>query len=99
MESAFESRFHQLVKKLSGSETVVVLAGGFWPSPVNDMLKRYAESHDLQYVPLSDLFENDKKNAAIGLFENEGVANHPSDQGMRHIAERIMQVLRQYEYK
>jgi hypothetical protein len=31
---------------------------------------------------------------AIGLFEHEGVANHPGDIGMKNIAERILKELK-----
>lgn len=56
-------------------------------------------AHGYPFVALSDLFANDKTNAAIGLFENEGVANHPSDKGMRNIAARILETLKTYNFK
>lgn len=99
MEARFLASYDRLIKQLSGPETIVVIAEGFWPSPVNDMLRKYAASHNYPFVALADLFVNDKSNAAIGLFENEGVANHPSDKGMRNIATRIMKVIGIYKFK
>lgn len=99
MEARFLASYDRLIKQLSGPETIVVIAEGFWPSPVNDMLRKYAASHNHPFVALADLFANDKSNAAIGFFENEGVANHPSDKGMRNIAARIMKVIDAYKFK
>ncbi len=99
METGFLASYDRLIRQLSGPDTQVVIVEGFWPSPVNDMLRRYASAHDYPFIALSDLFANDKTNAAIGLFANEGVANHPSDKGMRNIAARIMQVIGTYRYR
>lgn len=99
METRFTTRYDELIRKLSGPQTAVIIAEGFWPTPVNDIIRRYASAHGYPFVALSDLFANDKTNAAIGLFENEGVANHPSDKGMRNIAARILETLKTYNFK
>lgn len=96
MDQIFIDRYTKLIDYLAPNTTVKIIVEGFWPSPVNDMMKRYAESKNLPFVKLADLFENDKSNAAIGLFEHEGVANHPSDKGMRNIAERIWDQISQH---
>jgi len=94
MEKEFIQRFDDLVDYLTPSKkTTIVIAEGFWPSPVNALLKDYAIKNKYLHVPIEDLFASDKRNAAIGLFENEGVANHPSDLGMKNIAERIWYVI------
>ncbi len=94
MEEEFIQRFDHLVDYLTPSKkTTIVIAEGFWPSPVNALLKDYAIKNKYLHVPIEDLFASDKRNAAIGLFENEGVANHPSDFGMKNIAERIWHVI------
>lgn len=99
MESNFLACYDRLIRKLAGPETVVLIAEGFWPSPINDMIRKYAADHDYPFIALADLFASDKSNAAIGLFDNEGVANHPSDKGMRNIAARIMEVVETYKFK
>lgn len=90
MDQKFTDSYDKLLKYLAPSDSVTkIIVEGFWPTPVNDMIKRYAEKNRYTFVPLADLYENDKTNAAIGLFENEGVGRHPSDKGMRNIAARI----------
>lgn len=49
-----------------------------------------AQRNGYSFVPLYDLGMNEKM-TAMGLFEHAGVAGHPGDLGMQHIAERIMQ--------
>ena len=45
---------------------------------------------------MNDLGE-DEKMKAIGLFEHDGVANHPGDTGMAAIAERILCALKELD--
>ena len=94
-EKLFIERLDSLLRYLTPSETTqVVIAEGFWPTPINKWLKDYAQQKGYPHVPIEDLFASDKRNAAIGLFANEGVANHPSDYGMKNIADRIWNVIK-----
>lgn len=97
MDVGFIESYNNLLHYLAPSDSVVkIIVEGFWPTPVNDMIRNYAKKNNYPFVPLADLFENDKSNAAIGLFEHEGVANHPSDKGMHNIASRIWEVVADY---
>jgi hypothetical protein len=90
IEKNFNFHYDKLVKYLAPIDsTITIIVDGFWPSPVNDIIKKYAIKNDYPFVTLPDLFQNDKTNSAIGLIEHEGVASHPSDKGMRNIALRI----------
>ena len=70
-----------------------VLTTGFWRHPLDDTIRRYAADHGFALVELGDLGEDDGMKA-IGLFQHSGVANHPNDHGMEHIAARIWDAMR-----
>ena len=90
MDEKFISRFDALIRYLTSADsTAIIIVEGYWPTPVNDMIRNYALQYSFPFVPLADLYTDDPKNSAIGLFEHEGVSLHPSDQGMRNIASRI----------
>lgn len=91
-----EKDFARLVSFLGGERegVQVVVTGLFWPRPIREnVLKNMAEQKGYLYVPLDDL-GLDESMTAMGLFEHAGVAGHPGDLGMRHIAERIMEKLK-----
>lgn len=93
----FSRYYDQLIHYLnSDKKSQIIISDGFWPSPVNDLIKTYALNHKYPFVTLPDLYRDDKANSAKGKFENEGVANHPSDQGMRNIANRIWDCIAKY---
>lgn len=97
MEQKFTDSYDKLLRSLVPSDSIPqIIVEGFWPTPVNRMIKKYAEKNNYAFVLLADLYENDKTNAAIGLFEHEGVSSHPSDKGMRNIASRIWAVISSY---
>lgn len=93
-ERQFSRHYAGLIRYLApDDQTKVIICEGFWPSPVNDSIRHYAAREGYPFVPLQDLYTDDPANSAKGLFAHEGVANHPSDQGMGHIAARIWQQL------
>jgi len=93
-ERQFSQHYAELVDYLSaGGHTDIIISDGFWPSPVNDTIQRYALQNGLDFVELHDLYTSDSTNTAKGLFAHAGVANHPSDRGMKHIADRIWEKL------
>lgn len=97
MEKSFISSYDKLLNYLNpDGSSVVIVSEGFWPTPVNEMIKEYALEQGLSFVPLSDLFTDDESNSAKGMFQDEGVSNHPSDKGMRNIAARIWEVVKSY---
>lgn len=70
----------------------IILTTGFWKHPGDETIIEYGNEKELPIVTLGDLGELDEMKA-IGLFEHDGVANHPGDLGMQIIAERIFNEL------
>jgi len=96
-EKNFVLHYDNLIKYLAPTDsTIKIIVDGFWPSQVNDIIKEYAIKNNYPFVSLPDLFSDDITNSAKGLFEHEGVANHPSDKGMRNIALRIWGSISRY---
>ena len=70
----------------------ILLTTGFWRHIADEGIRAYGQAHNLSLCELGDLGELDEMKA-LGLFEHEGVANHPGDLGMQKIAERICKAL------
>ncbi|MBO7187274.1 MAG: hypothetical protein J6V68_02650 [Clostridia bacterium] len=69
----------------------VIVTDTFWAHEyICSSIKTACEKIGAEFVSLSDLGNKDE-NKAIGLFENQGVARHPGDLGMKRIAERILE--------
>lgn len=89
--------FQQMIAFFGGEKenTKVILTGLFWDfSEHEEAVKLALKEKDYHFVPLVDLGV-DEKMTAMGLFEHAGVAGHPGDLGMQHIAERIMTKVRE----
>ena len=85
--------FHHMITFFGGEQksTKVIVTGQFWESPEREeAVVLAAQRNGYSFVPLYDLGMNEKM-TAMGLFDHAGVAGHPGDLGMQHIAERIMQ--------
>ena len=68
----------------------VVMRSPFWRNAVKaDCTAKAAAEVGATYVDAGSLGEQES-NMALGLFENKGVAKHPSDLGMRRLAELIL---------
>ena len=73
----------------------VVLTTAFWHHPGDEAMAQYAAEKAYPLVNLGDLGEDDSMKA-IGLFAHQGVAIHPGDLGMQHIAQRIFAALEKH---
>lgn len=90
VDSNFTMYYNQLISYLEpNKKTVNVIVDGFWQKEhVNKMIKEYALKNRYPFLTTTDL-SSDSTNKAGKLFQNPGVAIHPSDKGMRLIAGRI----------
>lgn len=74
----------------SNENAKVIVTDNFWKIEALDaVFKEVIGENGYIYCQLGDL-ETDERTMAIGQFEHEGVARHPSDYGMQCIAERIL---------
>lgn len=89
-EKDFLGAYKKLIKYLDPNEKAIkVIVDGFWDKPqVNKIVKQVAMDGNYEFVSICELSKDDT-NMAKGKFDNPGVAMHPSDKGMRLIAERI----------
>ena len=71
-------------------EAKVVVTTSFWIHPLDEQIRQTAQECGYGLAELGVLGE-DKKNMAFGLFEHEGVAMHPGDEGMKAIADAILE--------
>lgn len=93
--NVFYNELDKLVGFLNSSRKAkVVITTGFWCHPGDEVLTKYAKTNNMPLVLLGDLGEDDNMKA-IGMFEHKGVANHPGDLGMKAIAERIFECVKE----
>ena len=89
----FYNEYKRLVEYLNNSgKADVILTTGFWKHPGDSDIRCLANDCGYKCAELGDLGEDDSMKA-IGLFEHSGVANHPNDNGMRAIADRIFELM------
>jgi len=89
----FYSELTKLLQYLDGTgRAAMILTTGFWRHPGDDSIRKLAREKGWPVVELGDLGE-DERMKAVGLFWHKGVANHPGDEGMAHIAKRIFKAL------
>ncbi len=95
-QQTFYNSYLEFISYLDKSNDAdLVLTSSFWIHPADEIIEKVATENGLPYVYLGDLGERDDM-MAIGLYENAGVARHPGDLGMKTIAERIFEALRQF---
>ncbi len=90
----FKDELQKLISYLNPTgKAKIVMTTSFWKHTATPYLLEFAKENDIPIAELEDLGEDDRMKA-IGLFEHEGVANHPGDKGMEAIAERIYKLLK-----
>ncbi len=94
-EEAFQERIREVVKDLRGAGVRhVFLLGTFWAREAFE--KGYAAlAKEEGYVYISLVPLQDKAFQAVGEYAHEGVAAHPSDRGMRAIADLLLKAMRE----
>ena len=91
----FKVELRKLIAYFDSSQKAkVIITDGFWHHCGDEALKEFAEINGISFVELGDLGELDEMKA-VGLFEHDGVAAHPGDLGMKKIAERIFEKMRE----
>jgi hypothetical protein len=92
----FKTELARLISYLDPSgKAKIIVTTGFWKHPGDSDIIDFCKENGYPCVELGDLGQDDKMKA-IGLFEHTGVANHPGDEGMKAIADRILKVLKEY---
>lgn len=95
-DDVFISELGKLLNYLNKKgKAKIVLTTGFWRHPGDSAIIKFANKKQLPVVHLGDLGDDDSMKA-IGLFEHEGVANHPGDSGMEKMAVRIFEKIKNY---
>ena len=85
----YEAATEKLLDYVGHGKAKLVLTTCFWKHGVaDDAVRNICKKRGIEPTELNDLGELDEMKA-IGLFEHSGVANHPGDLGMEHIAQRI----------
>jgi hypothetical protein len=86
----FGKYYEELINylNLSGNAQVICSNGFGEHEVVNRQIKEVADKYNYPLADLSQLWYDDS-NKALNEFEHEGVRSHPSDTGMRRIAEII----------
>lgn len=83
----FEAKYVELLNylKVNNTGVKILAAGSVWP---NHNLANTVMSNHSTYISLISL-QNDFSNFAFGMYTNPGIADHPSDKGMRSISDQI----------
>lgn len=91
----FEKEYKNLIDYLNYNGMArIILTTGFWKHPGDDKIIKVGEDNGYQTIYLGDLGELDEMKA-IGRFEHRGVSIHPGDKGMKAIADRILNEIKE----
>lgn len=85
----YKLALNDMIRLFKTSETKVIITGIIWDNGAIDAInKEVAVENGYKFIPF-DTFRSNEKNYAFGLFQNPGVAAHPSDLGMSAIAQLL----------
>ena len=95
LEYSFERQFMEVIsyfKQNPRKAPLFMITSTWYPHKtiINQQMRNASASHKTQYVDFGELrYVPDMSAQGSGLFEDGGVASHPSDQGMQAIADLI----------
>ena len=91
----FEREYKKLIDYLNYSgKARIILTTSFWKHPGDNNIIKVGEDNGYETIYLGDLGELDEMKA-IGKFQHRGVSIHPGDKGMRAIADRILNKIKE----
>ncbi len=83
--------YEDMIRFFSAGARQVIVTNNFWPrEDLDGPFEEVAVRNGYTFCRLNDL-ASDKATMALGEYEHEGVALHPSDYGMAKIADRIVE--------
>lgn len=89
--------FEEMIRFFAYNAHTVVVTNSFWRNDARDkMLQELALGNGYIFCSISGL-EKDRRNMALDKYEHRGVAGHPSDLGMKAIAEQIAKCISERE--
>lgn len=92
----FKNELKKLIDFFDVSKnTRFIITTGFWRHPGDKDIIDFCKENSIKNVELGDLGD-DPEMKAIGKFEHSGVANHPGDRGMKAIAQRLFNALKEF---
>ncbi len=88
----FKSHFSNFIDTIIDKETEILLVNSFWfKKNFNKVLKNISLEFQYPYIDISEL-EKNSANMAFKYYFDKGVGSHPSDLGMKEIADEIFPV-------
>ena len=94
--AVFKQELADLLTYLTSDQnTDIIMTTGFWHHPADPTIEALAAEKGLPLIKMGDLGDRDDMKA-IGLYPHEGVAQHPGDLGMKTMADRIFEVMKQH---
>lgn len=85
----YQTALTKMINFFKSPNTKVIITGTVWEDPIKEEIQRkVALENGYTYIPFES-FRSNIKNYALGLFENVGVAGHPSDLGMQFIGQLL----------
>lgn len=86
----------EMIEFFSAGADQIVVTDNFWKrEKLDSIFEEICKEKGYTFCMISDLYEN-KSTMALGQFEHEGVALHPSDYGMEMIAKRIVSCVEEF---
>jgi hypothetical protein len=91
LKNGLDLHLAKLIRFVAHGRTCkIFVVGSFWPNKNTDrLIQKACQETAVHYVDLLGLYDDRVQNTALGMFPDPGVCKHPSDRGMKHIADRI----------